>query len=76
MGITGGSGVGVDDREGEEGSPASGDEPTAWVLTELDRDRGLERDRKEFARDLGCKLLLLGEAGGIRTALDTGTDVS
>jgi hypothetical protein len=43
------------------------------VFTEFERDRGRDLERNELARDLGCNVALDGEAGGMRTALDTGT---
>jgi len=40
-------------------------------LIELERERGFERERSEFARDLGCNPGLGDGEGGIRTELDT-----
>jgi hypothetical protein len=38
---------------------------------ELERERGLDRERSEFARDLGWRPGLGDGEGGIRTELDT-----
>lgn len=41
------------------------------ALIELERERGFERERSEFARDLGWRPGLGDGEGGIRTELDT-----